>query len=123
MDAGVPILDATAKAAYRQRLLELREEIAEAEQGNDLGRVERLRAEVEAITEQLASAVGLGGRDRTALAATERARSTVTQRIRDAIKRIGEHTPTLADHLATRVRTGTFCAYRPDSSHPISWEL
>ena len=36
------ILDARAHAAYRARLAELREELAEAEGLNDLGRVERL---------------------------------------------------------------------------------
>ena len=104
---GLPILDATAKADYRRRLKDLREELAEAERCSDVGRVERLRTEIEALTEQLAAAVGLGGRDRTALSATERARSTVTQCIKTAIKRIGERCPTLAGHLADRVKTGT----------------
>jgi hypothetical protein len=122
INGGVPILDATAKAAYRGRLAELHEELAEAEQFNDAGRMERLRAEIQAITEQVAAAVGLGGRDRTALSAAQRARSTVTQRIRAAIQRISTHSPALADHLTNRVKTGTFCVYRPDPNRPIDWE-
>ena len=120
---GLPILDGAAKAAYRSRLGELREELTEAEQFNDVGRLQRLRAEMDAVTEQLSAAVGLGGRDRTALSATERARSTVTQRIKTAIKRIGERSPALADHLADRVKTGTFCVYRPDPNRPVRWRL
>src|SRR5262249_23309725 len=41
-DAG-EVLDAQAKAAYRRRLGELREELEDAERCNDLGRIERLR--------------------------------------------------------------------------------
>jgi len=120
---GAPLLDVRAKAECRQRLNDLRVELEEAEQFNDAGRLERLRAEIEAITEQLAAAVGLGGRDRHAASATERARSTVTQRIRSAIKKIHQRSSSLADRLARRVKTGTFCVYEPDPAHPIVWEL
>src|SRR5262249_17393566 len=77
-EQGLPVLDATAKVGYRQRLLELRDELDEAERFNDPGRAERARAEMDAITEQLAAAVGLGGRDRRAGSPSERARSTLT---------------------------------------------
>jgi class 3 adenylate cyclase len=120
---GLEMLDATAKAAYKRRLAELRDELEEAEQFNDSGRGERAREEIEAITEQLAAAVGLGGRNRVAGGAAERARSTVTKRLKDAIDKIAVTTPDLADHLSGRVRTGTFCLYVPDAARPIEWEL
>ena len=123
IDQGLQVLDPQAKAAYRRRLEELREELEEAEGFNDTGRAERAREEMEAIGEQLAAAVGLGGRDRKVGSATERARSAVTQRVRSAIKRIAEQHPALADHLADRVETGTFCVYRPDPARPIEWDL
>jgi hypothetical protein len=50
------ILDARAHTAYRARLAELREELAEAEGRNDLGRVERYREEIAALVQQLSSA-------------------------------------------------------------------
>jgi len=59
-----PILDAAAKAAYRKRILELTEDLQEAEAWADLGRAARARAELDALTDQLSAAVGLGGRDR-----------------------------------------------------------
>jgi hypothetical protein len=31
--------------------------------------------------------------------------------------------PGLADHLAARVRTGTFCSYQPDPKRPVVWDL
>jgi hypothetical protein len=122
-DRGVPVLDPQAKTAYRRRLAELRAELAEAEQFNDAGRAERAREEMEAIYKQLAAAVGLGGRDRESASAAERARMAVTQRVRAAIKRIAAQQPSLADHLAGRIETGTFCVYRPDPTRPIEWDL
>jgi hypothetical protein len=51
------------------------------------------------------------------------AESTVTQRL-DAVRhRIAVHHPGLADHLAARVRTGTFCAYKRDPERPVVWDL
>ena len=117
------MLDPAAKAAYRNRLTELREELADAERCNDIGRSERAREEIEAITAQLAAAVGLGGRDRTVASTAERARSTVSKRIKDAVKQIGTIHPPLADHMSRRVKTGVFCCYLPDDALPIDWKL
>jgi len=57
------------------------------------------------------------------LAAAERARSTVTQRLRVVLQRIAVQHPGLADHLAAHVRTGTFCAYQSDPERPVVWDL
>ena len=59
-----PALDAQAKDAYRRRLEELGEELEEARGWGDPERVARAEAEIDALTEQLAQAFGLGGRDR-----------------------------------------------------------
>ena len=118
---GLPVLDAEARSAYRRRLSELREELAEADAFNDIGRAERARGEIDAITAQLAAAVGLGGRGRVTGGAAERARSTVTHAINAALRRIRRSLPALADELALRLRTGTFCVYTPDPAHPTDW--
>ncbi len=65
-DGPLPLLDAEAKAAYRRRLGDLRAELAEAERCHDLGREEQARDEIEVLTQQLAGAMGLGGRGRRA---------------------------------------------------------
>jgi tetratricopeptide (TPR) repeat protein len=121
-DAGT-VLDATARAAYRRRLVELRDELEESAAYGDLGRTDRLRAEMEFLTEQLASAIGLGGVARRIGGPSERARSAVTQNIRSTLRRLVEALPTLDGTLARRVRTGTFCAYEPDPARPIAWQL
>ncbi len=121
-DAG-PTLDAEAKAAYRTRLDDLREELAEAEAWNDPERVARLEAEVEALTHELSAALGLGGRDRPAASSAERARVSVTRAIRSALARIAAQNPELGAHLDATIRTGTFCSYTPDPRAPIAWQL
>src|SRR5690606_6390032 len=91
----------------------LRDEIEEATSFADLGRKERLEHELEALTAQIAAAVGLGGRERRAGSAAERARITVTRRVHAAIRKIAEQDPALGRHLDWTVRTGTFSAYEP----------
>jgi tetratricopeptide (TPR) repeat protein len=121
-DSG-PLLDATAKAAYRHRLEELRGEIEEASSWNDPERVARLEAEMSALTRELAAAFGLGDRARAASSPAERARVSVTKSIRTTLHRIDQYSPALGAHLNATVRTGTFCVYAPDPRAPISWRL
>ena len=111
-DAG-PVLDPRAKAEYRRRLDDLKEEIEEGERFGDGERVRRAQEEIEAIAEQLAGAVGLGGRDRRAASDVERARINVQRRLKDAIDRIAAQDPALGRYLAAAVKTGTFCSFTP----------
>ncbi len=111
-DSGV-MIDEEARRQYRARIVELRENLDQAEEWNDTARSERLRAELEAIESELARALGLGGRDRRRGSASERARVNVQRRIRDAIRRIEAFHPALAKHLTRSVRTGTYCSYEP----------
>jgi hypothetical protein len=112
-DAG-SVLDAEAVQRYRHRLLELREELEEAEGFADAARAERARGEIDFLSQELARAVGLGGRERRVGGAAERARTTVQKRLRGAIKRIEEELPELGRHLDQSVKTGTFCGYLPE---------
>ena len=107
------ILDRQALAAYRQRLADLDEELAEAEQWHDTGRSTRLRAEKDFLVRELAAATGLGGRPRQLGSESERARLNVTRAIRTAISRIRDRAPAAAAHLDQAVRTGTRCSYTP----------
>ncbi|MBA3327790.1 MAG: hypothetical protein H0T43_05770, partial [Solirubrobacterales bacterium] len=116
-----PVLDATAKAAYRARVQELREEIDEAEAFNDPERVARAREEMELVARELAGAVGLGGRDRPTGSHAERARVNATRAIRSTLKRLADYDAGLGRELETSVRTGTFCAYEPDPRRPVRW--
>jgi tetratricopeptide (TPR) repeat protein len=119
-DAG-EILDARAKDAYRRRLAEIEDDIAQARAMGDPERVAQADAEREFLVRELSRAVGLGGRSRRASSASERARVGVTRAVRQGISRIGEHHPELGEHLNRAIRTGTYCAYLPDPRAPAGW--
>lgn len=121
-DAGER-LDAQAKAAYKRRLVELEEELEEAQAFNDPERAARADEEIDAIMRELASAVGLGGRPRRAGSPAERARVNVTRSIRSAIERIAASCPSLGEHLDETIRTGTACTYAPAPDSVPSWRF
>jgi len=121
-DAG-EMLDAQAKADYKRRIAELREQLEEARERSQLDLIERLEDEIEAVGRELSRAIGLGGRDRRAASASQRARINVTRAIKVALERIAEHNPALAAILTGSIRTGTFCSYTPDTHLPASWQL
>jgi class 3 adenylate cyclase len=113
-------LDARARAAYRARLAELDEDLAEAERHHDLGRLEGLQEEREALLAELAGAArGAGG---SVGSDAERARIAVTKGLKAAQDRIAASHPELAAHLAATLRRGTFCSYTPDPGRPVEWE-
>jgi len=116
------ILDPQARQAYKQRLSELQEELAEAQNFHDLGRSEQLAAEIDFLTHELASAVGLGGRARRVRSLAERARVNITRAIKLALHKISAHHSVLGQHLATTIKTGTYCSYTPDPRLPITWQ-
>jgi tetratricopeptide (TPR) repeat protein len=111
-DAG-EVLDEQARAAYLERIADLRAEIDDADRSADAFRADRARRELDMLVQQLSNAFGLGGRARRVGSAAERARITVQRRVREAIKKVGEHEPALGRHLEWAIRTGTFCAYEP----------
>lgn len=119
-DAG-PVLDALARQEYVNRLRELDEEFAEADENNDPVRTSLIVEEREFLVAELRGAVGLGGRSRRLNDPAERARKAVTMRIRDAIDRIEQSHSELGRHLRVSVRTGAFCVYDP--AERTHWKL
>jgi tetratricopeptide (TPR) repeat protein len=118
-----PLLDARAKESYKRRLDEIDEDLEEANVLGDLARAERAGAERDYLIRELERAVGLGGRDRRAGSASERARASVTQAVRHALSRIREHDEVLGQHLDLTIRTGTYCAYVPDPRLSMVWKI
>ena len=121
-DAG-EMLDARAKEAYRRRLAEIDDDLAEAHETGDAERAAQSAAERDFLVQELARAFGLSGRERRAASASERARAAVTRAVRQAIARIAEHQRRLGEHLGRTIRTGTYCAYLPDPRAQTRWEL
>ena len=115
------VLDERARSEYRARLQAIEEDLEEAQSFNDLGRIQRLEQEHDAIFIELRAATGLGGRSRKLKDSGERARKAVTARIREAIERIAEAHPAAGEHFAKAVRTGSFCCYEPKTA--VDWRL
>jgi tetratricopeptide (TPR) repeat protein len=118
---GDEVLDRSARSAYRARAEELREEVEQARRDHDPERATRARVELEAIADELTAAVGLGGRARRLGDPAERARKTVSWRLRSTLDRIDREHPALGRHLRRSLRMGTFCSYEPDP--PVVWEV
>ena len=113
-EVATPTLDRAALDAYRRRLVEIADDLADAELNDDIGRAGRARDEREWIVAELRRSTRPSGAARTLGATTaERARKAVSARIRDAIRRIAEVMPDLGAHLDRSVRTGTTCRYDP----------
>jgi hypothetical protein len=118
-DAG-PTVDAHARADYRVRIEALRADIDDALEIENLERAESLQTELDQLVVQLAAAFGLGGRDRRAASAVERARLNVTRAVRAAIVKLIEALPDAGRDLDRGIRTGTFCVYRGEGE-AIRW--
>jgi hypothetical protein len=118
---GDPILDDEAKVRYRRHLAQMDEAIDRAAGRGDRRRAASLEAERVALLDELRAAGGLAGRSRRLGDQAERARKTVTARIRDTLRRLDERHPTLAAHLRDAVSTGSTCRYAPPE--PVAWRL
>ncbi len=118
---GDPVLDDEARLRYRRRLERLDEEIDRADELGDERRSLEFGRERAALLDELRRAAGLGGRTRRLGDEAERARKTVTARIRDTLRKLVTLHPELAAHLRESVTTGSHCCYRPGL--PVSWRL
>lgn len=121
-DAG-PMADARARSEYRRRIEELREEIDDALAVEDDDRAARAQTDLDALLAELSRAFGLGGRERSASSAAEKARLNVTRALRSAIARVVEALPDAGATLDRRVRTGLYCAYVPHDEDEFRWSV
>ena len=108
-------------AAYKRRITELRQDIDEAEIVGDGEAGANARQELDVLVEHLASAYGLGGKPRRTPDNIERARKTVTRRIRHAVARIDRAHPALGRHLHASLHTGVYCSYAPERD--LTWTI
>jgi len=120
MEAGIDesnttqSIDQKARSQYVNRIKELQEDIQEAESMNQIEETSQLREEYDKILDHLSNSLGLSGKSRKVGSTVEKARSAVTWRIRNAIKKITETHPELGHHLSKSIKTGTQCSYNPE---------
>ena len=101
----------------------LEQEIGQAEDWSDSGRLEQLSLEREALLSELGAAAGLGGRVRRSGSSHEKARVAVRKAIVFAVARVAEVDPWLGRHLRDRVHTGLACRYESDPDVELGWLL
>ena len=116
-----PALDDAARTAYRRRIAEIDEALDAADTTGDANRSASLTAERDRLVAELSARVGLGGRARPTGSSAERARTTVTTRVKDALRRLDSAHPEAARHLRRSLRTGAFCRYDPEPI--VTWEV
>jgi hypothetical protein len=119
---GLPALDSRARAEYRRRLREVEEDVAEANDMNDLARLALAERDRQFLVAELARAVGIDGRIRIVGDDAERARTSVFRALHYAIDRLGTLDAALGQHLRLSVRTGSWCSYAPDALTRIRWD-
>ncbi len=115
------VADAQAIAQAAQRYQDLQEELAEAEQFNDLAATERLQTEMDQIVQYLTQAKGFAGRRRQAGDDADRLRRAVKQAIDRVIDRLRDTLPAAARHFDDAIHTGLFLSYEPQQQLP--WAL
>ncbi len=115
------VFDKKAKTEYQNRIKILQIELEEAENHNQIERISSLREEYDGILDHLSQSLGLAGKTRKVGSTLEKARSAVTWRIRNSIKKIETNHPELAKHLSKSIKTGTFCVYSPEVN--TNWTL
>jgi hypothetical protein len=111
---GCPVLDERALEEYRERYDALCGERDEARDNNNPDGAERLQGEINALSEQLKGAIGLGGRTRRAGDDVDRARQSVSKAVTRMIEAITKKHEALGRHLDNAIRMGECFRYEPE---------
>ncbi|WP_413431793.1 hypothetical protein [Crateriforma spongiae] len=96
----------------RQRYTELMQEIEEASENNDFGRLEKLQAEQDALTTHFASVLGKGGKRRE-VGDIKKVSQSVSVGIKRTIEVLDTELRPLADHLRAYLSRGVCPMYSP----------
>jgi hypothetical protein len=107
-----PLLDRRALTALRARSEALRAEL-DACPASAARRRARLEDELDEVLAALRRGLGLGGRPRTFVDETERARTGVRKAVTRAVAALDRVDPVIAGHVRASVRTGRTCRYDP----------
>lgn len=115
------VADARARDAYKQKLGELKEDLADAQRNNDMGREAQVQQQINVLKEHIKSVYRPGGRSRKTPDLSERNRKRALKLIHTAMRRIEKDHEALGSHLFTAIKTGAHCSYRPDTH--LNWKF
>jgi hypothetical protein len=109
-------LDTRATKEYKEKLAEIEEELAEAQENQDMGKIEKLQEDKALLAGELKKA---GHRKQAP--AVKQARTSVSNAITRAIDNIGQNNEDAGKFLKQSIETGTTCRYKSDRN--VTWEL
>jgi len=112
-DDGGEVVDRNTKQRIWESIQELEKKMDTATKLGNLEEAEKYERDKDKIVEELSRATGLRGRSRRFGGQSEKARSAITQRIDDALKKIKEENRTLGGYLERTIETGGRFAYCP----------
>ena len=112
-------LDTLAKV--NRRILEIDQEIEEAEAINDQGQIARLRKEKEDLLGYVQTNTGQGGRPRRVGSPQKTVYDQVHKAISRTLKQVAKTNPQLRNHLEANLQFGGSFTYQPEISPP--WVL
>ena len=116
-----PLMDDQALQEYRERIKDLKEDIAEAEQNNNPEAAANAREEKQLVESEISEAFGLGGQPRPVGSPQEKARKSVSEAIHRALKNIRTLDSHLGNHLTNSINTGVRVSYSPEPA--VAWHL
>lgn len=117
--SALPVADARALKAVREKLQEIEEAQSQAEAANDPARYDSLESEREQLVAYLSAGEGKDGRPRGERSETERARKSVAKAVTTALDELKDIHPEAHGHFQEFLKIGVDCKYAPDP--PISW--
>ena len=120
-DKPQEIIDKDTLQSCQKRIINIKNELADAEKNNDLATQERLEAEKEQILSELNAARNLKGESRCFTDNLDKARKAVTNAIKRALENIKTHSMPLYQHLDNSIQRGIDFAYKPDRQ--TNWQL
>jgi hypothetical protein len=105
--------DPTARRDYRAHAQQLQQELMEDGGPENEAERERIRAELEALSDEMVASTAKGGKARAVPDEQEKARQAVSHTVGKALDQIAPELPGLRLHLDESVHLGRSCSYDP----------
>jgi len=114
-------IDNKALSQYRQKITELKDDIEEAQEFNDIETESSLREALDFIQAEIYKNTSNSGKPKNINAAEKKVKDAVSRNIRNAISKLHAKYPELASHLTAHISTGKECTYSPDKK--VHWKF
>lgn len=115
----IDIADKKALREYNNRSVYLHQELQEAEEYNDIGKVEKIQLHIQSLQDHMQDIARLGKLSKTFADDRRRARQAIMKALNRALDYLEEAHPDLHKHMKCYLRTRKYLVYDPP--FPVSW--